>query len=276
MKRQTCITGIAVVFMPIAPAALGEEALPLWEAGVGVGGSFSTDYPASGEQSFNAVPFPMLYYRGDFLRIGDDSLVAGRLIKNDRFEFDISASGSFSADSKDIEVRAGMPDLDYLFEVGPELEINLRRDERGELKLELPARAVFSTDLGNLRSRGWVFNPELEYERQGFMGRDAELSVGVAPVFASEDLMDYFYQVAPEFARPGRAAYDGKAGYLGTEIGVRLELREDQRRIYLGARVVSHHGARNDSSPLFEQDWSFSIYAAIVWTPWRSKQSEAD
>ncbi|MEO0996914.1 MAG: MipA/OmpV family protein, partial [Pseudomonadota bacterium] len=94
----------------------------LWELGAGIGGAVTPAYPGSSETTTRVLPLPIVAYRGRFLRAGDGSVVSGRLFRNERLEFDVSLTGSFDADSDDVDVRAGMPDLGFLFEVGPELE----------------------------------------------------------------------------------------------------------------------------------------------------------
>jgi hypothetical protein len=64
-------------------------------------------------------------YRGTFLRVGDDtdSPIRGRVFRTDRIKLDIDFDLVFGSDSDDIAARTGMPDLDLLLELGPELEL---------------------------------------------------------------------------------------------------------------------------------------------------------
>ena len=84
----------------------------------------------------------------------------GRFVQPRNVELDISLSGSFAIDSDDNDARRGLPDLDYLGEVGPRLQITIARAARhAKIDLELPLRAVFSTDLSDLDYRGVTFSP---------------------------------------------------------------------------------------------------------------------
>jgi hypothetical protein len=75
------------------------------------------------------------------LRFGDDldEIAEGRVLTRSRIDLDINFNVNFGADSEDISVRQGMPDLDLLLEIGPELEIKLnnRPAVEGELLLAL-------------------------------------------------------------------------------------------------------------------------------------------
>lgn len=263
---------------PALAAEAEEEPLPLWEIGAGVAGGWTPDYPAADESSFRALPFPAVVYRGDFLRIGDSSVVTGRVFRSPRLELDVSLDGSLDADSDDVDARNGMPDLGFLFEAGPELEIRLNdpADEQHTLKLELPVRGVFSWDDDGLRSRGVVFNPELEYEHEEWLDSPWELSLSVAPVFATRELHDYFYTVDPVYATPERPAYRAKSGYLQTEFGMRLTRRDPKRFLFFGVTVNSHSGSANEASPLYRNDLTWAVYAGVIYAIWQSEQPAPD
>ncbi|MGQ8366550.1 MipA/OmpV family protein [Glaciecola sp. 1036] len=99
----------------------GDELQPLWEFGVAGGVGDTPNYPASSERNFIALAAPYFVYRGEILRIGDGG-VRAVVVDDERWELDFSFGGAFNADSEDDSVRAGMPELDYLFEVGPLFE----------------------------------------------------------------------------------------------------------------------------------------------------------
>jgi outer membrane scaffolding protein for murein synthesis (MipA/OmpV family) len=257
-----------------ADTALQGDELPLWELGVGAGGNYGAAYPGSDELHLKGLPFPVVIYRGDLLRIGEDELVAGRLFRNRRVELDVSAGGSFNAESDDVEIREGMPDLDHLFELGPELEIRLDdfSDPSRKLKLELPARAAFSSDFSNVHARGVLFAPQLELEQYAFLGTPYQVDFSVTPVFASEKFHDYFFEVSAEHAAPGRPAFDAAGGYLGTELGIGVRRENGPYQWFFGGNVTAHQGAANEDSPLFRRDFTFSVYAAFIRVLWSSER----
>ena len=250
-----------------------DEGQPLWELGAGIAAAHIPAYPGASVDQTRAVPLPIVIYRGRFLRAGDGSLVSGQFVENERFELDISLSGSFNADSDDVDIRQGMPDLGFLFEIGPELEWHLTPESADRhWKLEFPVRAAFSVDDGSLESRGWVVSPELELELANVGRKGAELSLGISPVFAANRMMDYIYAVPDEFATAARPRFDADAGYLGTRLGVNWAHRTDNRFVIVGARVTLLDGAENRRSPLLEDDVNISVFAAVAWSLVRSKR----
>jgi hypothetical protein len=221
------------------------------------------------------VPVPV--YRGEIWRVGGEEnrgAVSGRFFKNDRFEFDVSLSGAFPVDSGSNNARRDMPDLDFLFGIGPQLVFKLI-NEPGHRKLNfnLQARAVYSTDFSSIDSRGYVFNPKLNYAREHVSDLDLKVFSSMGPIFASEKLMDYFYQVDPEFVTPARPAYDADAGYLGSNITLGVSKRFNNRfRLMLGTRLGIHTGATNDDSPLFRDELNVSVFSAFIWSIFQSEE----
>ncbi len=169
ISRSTIVFGawlLAALALPLTPfgatAAEAEAGEPLWEVGlVGVVG-WLPDYPAADQNHLRWLVVPRVVYRGPILRLGEKGLIRGLLVETERLELDVSLTGSFAADADDNRARRGMPDLDWLGEIGPRLTIGLlgERERRG-LSLDLQARAVFSTDLSSFDYRGLVFHPEL-------------------------------------------------------------------------------------------------------------------
>ena len=249
---------------------------PLWEVGIGGFAGRLPDYPAAGESTVRYFAAPVPIYRGKILRVGGEDnrgAVSGRFINRDRFEFDVSLSAAFPVDSGNNDARRDMPDLDYLFGIGPQLRFKLINEPgHSAMNLNLQARAVFSTDFSSIKSQGYVYNPKLGYSREHVTGLDLKVFTSVGPVFATEDLMDYFYEVKPEFVTSTRPAYDADAGYLGSEITLGVRKKFNNRfRLLLGTRLGIHNGATNDDSPLFEDKLNVSVFLAFFWSIFQSE-----
>ncbi|MDX2418628.1 MAG: MipA/OmpV family protein [Xanthomonadales bacterium] len=273
-----CVFMLALIVFGFEQACAESEAVkslndarPLWEAGVGGFAGIVPDYPAAEQNTFRALAVPYLVYRGDILRVGGEEnrgAVSGRFIRNDRFELDVSLSAAFPVDSGSNRARRDMPDLDFLFGIGPQLIFKLI-NEPGHRKLNfnLQARSVYSTDFSSLNHRGYVFNPKLNYTHEHVTALDLKVFTSVGPIFATEKLMDYFYEVDPEFVTPSRRAYDADAGYLGSNITLAVSKRFNSRfRLILGTRLGIHHGATNDDSPLFKDKLNLGVFTAFTWS----------
>lgn len=253
-----------------------DEAQPLWELGLGGGLIDVPNYPASSERNFIGIVLPYFIYRGDVFRFGDGSARAV-LVEDSNFEIDISLRGAFSADSENNTAREGMPELDFLFEVGPQLiyelkSFNFNNGAVGRLNMNLQARSVFSTDFSEVSHRGYVFQPKLSYQQRGVLFEDSAFNASVSLVFATEKLQDYFYQVDPEFAAKDRALFDASGGYLGSELsaGFSFSLHENMR-VFAGGTVRVHKGASNTESPLFEKDVTYSVGIGFIWRLYKSE-----
>ena len=268
---------LVLAFVVGAEVAAGGDsgaAKPLFELGVAGGGGYIPDYPAAGESHFQGIALPFLAYRGAFLRSDEKGLLRGRLVRSDRIELDISLAGSFAAESDDNDARRGLPDLDYLGELGPRLQITLARAVRdAKIDFELPVRAVFSTDFSDLRYRGVLAAPEIAYQHDNFGGGGLGLKLGLAASFATHELMDYFYEVEPRFATPSRPAFAARSGYLGTRLQLSgLQPLGPRWRLFLAVRGDSHHGAANRKSPLFRDRLTWAAGAGLIWSFYQSER----
>jgi hypothetical protein len=257
--------------------AADDQLLALWEFRFAAFARYAPVYPGSAEYDLNMLPIPYPVYRGKRLRFGEDidSFAEGRIVRGPRARLDVNFNLNFGEDSENIPVRRGMPDLDPLIEVGPELEIKLNDPSisEGDWLLALQARAAISSDGSGLDGRGFLLNPELEYRIDQAFGSHNDWSFSFKSTWASEDFAAYYYGVAPEFATPTRRGFDASAGYLGSVFRVGLERQISPRMRFDGsARVWFNHGAKNSSSPLFQDDLGVGIQGAFIWTLAASKR----
>ena len=80
-------------------------------------------------------------YRGDIFSVGDEGAFRALAFANDRVELDLSLGASLPANSEDDADRRGMPDLDFLFEVGEGAGVP-EYDDDGKLKDFQPANFI--------------------------------------------------------------------------------------------------------------------------------------
>lgn len=242
-----------------------------WEFGAAGGGFHAPDYPGADHRSSRGLAVPYLIYRGETLRVGDGSIVKGVLVEEQKFEFDLSLDASFNADSSDNPTRAGMPDLDYLVEIGPQLIYKPGQLWGGKVKLELPLRAALSTDFSGIDERGYVFNPEISWLRRDWKP-ELDLYAGFGSSFASSKLHRYFYQVDPEFVTPTRQAYRASGGYVGSELTLGLVYRpRPQLRFFFGTQIGLLQGAANTDSPLLRDRSTLAVAAGFRWILYQSE-----
>lgn len=250
-----------------ASALAAAEEKPLWEAGLGVAVIDFPDYRGADERHSYALPLPYFIYRGEVFQSDRDG-ARSRFFRNDRFDLDISLSGSIPVDSSDNSARTGMPDLDPTLEIGPRLHMKLVRDAaRGlEVGLTLPLRTVIATDFSHSHNVGWVFEPRVDIDfKRTWLGEGWNVGAGLGPLFGDKRFHNYFFGVAPEFATAGRPAYVADSGYAGLRALGALSKRFPS--FWAGAfiRVDTLAGSVLEASPLIRQNESYAAGFAITW-----------
>lgn len=246
---------------------------PLWELGMGAGAFIAQPmYPSSSETQTRALALPYMVYRGDVIRIGDGQSARAVAAENSLYEISLSFDAAFDADSEGNQLRQGMPDLDFIFEVGPQVifklgDYNFADNSRSELRFSLQARAAFSTDFGRIDHRGYVFEPMLRYRHYGLFHPSLEATISLRPVWATRDLHAYFFDVDSQYTTPDRALYRAESGYFGTGLNFYGTWHiNNKARIFTGIQTSWHHGAVNRNSPLFEDNFTVGFGAGFIWS----------
>lgn len=264
---------LAVAFA-LPAAAQEREPLPLWELGGVALGVSQQAYPGSDRRVQRGLALPYLVYRGRFFR-ADNEGIGVRAIRTPRYEFDVSASGAFGSDADDDPARSGMPDLGTLVEFGPRLKWHLGgTPETGRWRLDLPLRGVFDLSDG-LAYRGLVFQPGVSWSKR--VAPRWTLGTSFSALVADRRLAGTFYDVEPQYARPGRPAYQAEAGLLGWRAGLSVLHHASRDWTLFGfARIDTVAGAANRASPLVRQTTGASVGIGVSYTWLRSSRPAQD
>jgi len=242
-----------------------EKTEPLWELGLGGAVVYLPHYPAAAQNQTQFLPLPFFVYRGKIFRSDEKGFLRGRIIKSEKIELDLSLSGSLPVDSDDNDARAGMEELDWLAEIGSRLQVNLLetgdRSRGARVVFELPIRGVFSTDFSEAPEwQGIIFSPGLAYRNKNISDSGVDVSMSAEAIFASEKLMDYFYEVDPQFVRSNRPAYDADAGYLGARFSLNFRRKIGFRvTAFLNTSVQNYTGSTNSDSPLSLETFNYGV-----------------
>jgi outer membrane scaffolding protein for murein synthesis (MipA/OmpV family) len=247
----------------ISHTALAEGLIPKWELGAGIGTVMMADYRGSKEYSSTTLPFPYLEYRGKYLKADREEGMRGQLFRSDSIEFNISADITPTDDTDDNPLRQGMPTLDPTFEIGTTLDFNLSGDtlSSGWL-MRFPIRAVYTFGSGDINYIGWLAHPHLAYRKRY---QEWNIRAYTGPLYGNNRYHDYYYTVAPEYARPGRPAYEASGGYSGYASGISATRRWG--RFWGGAyiRYDNLSGATFEDSPLVETKNYYSVGIGMAW-----------
>ena len=255
---------------------------PLWELGLGGAGLYLPHYPAAAQNQTRFLPFPFLIYRGKIFRSDEKGFLRGRILKSEKIELDISFSGSLPVDSDDNDARSGMEELDWLAEIGPRLQVNLVKtgepSRSARIDFELPIRGVFSTDFSESPDwRGVVFAPSVVYENANFSNSGINFTISAAALFATEELMDYFYEVDAQFVRSDRPEYDAEAGYLGARFSFNMKRKLGSRVTgFVNTSLWNFTGSTNSDSPLSLETFNYGIVAGFKLALFQSDERVRD
>jgi len=257
-----------VTELPVAP---GFTRKPRWEFGIGGGYLNGFDYPGSRDPNRRGIALPFFIYRSPVVRVGDGGLRAVAL-ERARFKIDVSFGGGISSSAESGGVRDGLPDLDFLFEVGPRAQLVFANRAmpgggRWQLSSSAALRYVVATDFSSLDGLGVLGELGLSAVRRRVAGTRFDLIARFNTVVAEDRLHEYYYEVDPTFASATRPAYRAGSGYLGSELFVGAAYRPTPRvRLFAGIGQAFNGGAANRDSPLFETTEATGFAIGFAWT----------
>jgi len=249
------------------------EELPLWELGLGIGGLHQPYYVGTKDTRTFAFPVPVPVYRGDVFK-SDDNGIRAEIIKDSRYKLDLSLDFNLAIDSDDVDLRAGMDDVDSLLQIGPSLEITLRASEHSQWLLNLPVRANFGFSSDGIDTSGYTFSPNITYFRNfDWGGKQWRAGLALGPQFGSTDYQNVYYGVSEQFATESRPTFAADSGYSGSRLLMTLRSRTKERLWVWFLRYENINGASFEDSPLVETNDGLSagvIYSRFLF---KSKQT---
>lgn len=270
MKFWICLLFAALPAFAEEPVQVHVEALklePLWELGVGGGGTYTPDYPGSSQNHLWGIPFPFAIYRGEILHSDRRGGTRARLFQRASYEFNFSASGGLPSSSAGNSAREGMPDLEWFGELGPRLMVDIMQSERSLLRFGLPIRLAFSTNGRHLRDHGYTIAPELLWDLPHVFNSRFDVFTLLTVNWADRRFNSYFYEVEPVYAKKDRPAFQASAGYLLSDLTAGIITNFANQRVKLNTSVTlsSLDGMANHASPLYRQSWNYSIGMVLIW-----------
>ncbi|MCC6137908.1 MAG: MipA/OmpV family protein, partial [Bdellovibrionaceae bacterium] len=221
------------------------------------------DYPGADQGRVRYLLIPT--YKSKHLTIDRQDGIKGDLLERDRFQFSVSFSFLFPTDADKITGRAGMPDLEWTLQLGPELRIELMHNHFHTMYLRLPFRFVVNTDFYHkFDYLDWNFAPGF---RNVF-----DLGKGVGEIvtrfevdYASEAYNDLFYQVDAAYATASRPAFDAKGGIMEYIVGINYAYYDFfPWTLFIGANAYYLQNAKNRQSPLVFKETNYSVIGGVV------------
>ncbi len=254
--RQTLFLFCCLFFSPFSQA---EQAT--LKLGIGLFMLSAPDYLGSAHSQTLLLPFPMIKYRGEKLKI--DNGVTYQILDDSRFLLSLSGNGSLPSSDTNIE-REGMRQLDATVEIGPSIDYLINETSTTKLWLHLPLRFTFSVG-GNTGYIGNVLNPKISWRQPATNVNPWRLGFTNGLLFSNQQLNRYYYTVQANEATALRPAYEAKSGYTGFRSEFTFSRKIDP--FWLGGfvRFDDISGSINLDSPLISKTNSWSIGVALSW-----------
>ncbi len=246
------------------------------ELGVGAFAMNLPQYLGSEQSDSYVVPLPYIYYLDENIKI-DRNQFTGKLWQDNHFYLDLSASGGVKVNSEDNEARSDMPDLDWVFELGPSVKYYFEGDPQklSYFYLEAFARKATATDFHSLTDAGWRYGPSITYQKAFSQLGSSSLLPEVAGHFefttrfninfSDDTYLNYYYGVPSEFANKKRASYQSRGGYAGSDVSVGLTYKVNAWWFAGFARYYNFSGAEYDNSPLLKQNSNWALGFGVAW-----------
>jgi len=270
MLNQSCprslISNCVTLFFLCGSLAFANETKNTeWTMGAGVGVFDYLLYPGAKESNRLILPVPYFTFRSPKFEI--DRGIKGFLYHSDKIVLDISADFGLPVDSDDTQARKGMPDLDFMVQLGPSLEFLLNDKNKNyfDARFEIPVRVAYAIDFRNSENIGYLIEPRFSFNhrRQAKIGVSQKATLGLK--FATQDFHAYYYDVAPEFATSTRPGFTSDAGFGGSFAKYRISYKTSDFVYWAFLRYQSLRGAEFEDSPLVLKKDYYFIGAGFAW-----------
>jgi outer membrane scaffolding protein for murein synthesis (MipA/OmpV family) len=241
------------------------------EVGAGFTAGQLPEYLGSPDDYEFVLPFPYIYYQDDSLTIAQNTL-KDQLYTIGPFELSLSASGAIPVKSRTGSLRAGMPDLGWVGELGPALEYKLSP----QLTLAIQARKAIGFENSSFSDVGWhsstrlMWHKSLSLHKLGDLILHSELSID----HADSHYHQYYYGVDTSYQTADRAFYAAKSGINNMALSAGLTWRYQQLWLGLYAKYFDLSKAANKASPLLVENNQLSAGIAFSWIFWTNKRGE--
>jgi len=236
------------------------------QLGLGAGYGIVPHYPASNQSSSKSIILPIIIYRGDILKSDQEEGTRAELFRHQELDINLSFGARFSNDSKDNIARTGMPNLNYIIEVGPSLNYKLFRERNKRmLTFQAPLRFTSETDFKYFNYLGLVFEPEIKLQMFNFLVDKLKYTSSLSVEFYSDRVANYFYEVESKYATNDRFSYEAQPGLSTLTLGQSFTYDFNQFKLIAGVNFNNYSFSVNKNSPLYKSQNDYSVFTALAW-----------
>ncbi len=244
---------------------LKENSKTEWNMGIGLGVFDYHLYP--GAKNTNRILLPAPYFTFRSAKFEIDRGIKGFLYHSKNMVLDISADFGLPVDSDDTLARKNMPDLDFMLQLGPSLELLLNDKNKNhfDVRFEIPLRVALVSDFRDVENIGYLLEPRISmnHRRLGKTGLSHKATLGLK--FATQDFHAYYYDVAAEFVTADRSEFTSAGGYGGSFVKYRISYKTSNFIYWAFARYQSLRGAEFVDSPLVVKDDYYLLGVGFAW-----------
>lgn len=249
-----------------AAAVIEPTQQPLWELGLGGGALTMAAYRGADTLTTYLIPIPYFVYRGKILR-ADRNGVRSVMFARDAIEINLNAGGTIPVSSRNVSARQGMPSLKPIFEIGPSVNWHVYETQDRQVRFDIraPLRVAMSVS-ASPKIVGLSFTPQFNVDWPNVGGHPGwDLGLLTGPIFSDRQYNQYFYAVAPQYARLDRPAYQASGGYAGTQFLGAISKRYPKFWTGAYARYDTLKGATFADSPLVRSKGYWAIGLGFAW-----------
>lgn len=235
--------------------------------GVGIGSAVGVpEYIGSDETRNFLLPLPYISYNGPRLKVSQSG-ITGKLFNSDKWFLSLSLSGAIPVSSDDNAARAGMEDLEAVFEFGPSLKYFFVGNDNADDALFFDfnfrqARTISFDSLGINASPSLVWRNKLTSE---FFGGELKFTSRLRTEFVSGTYANYFYGVTQRNVTDFRQAYETKGGFAGYRVNNSLRWQKDDIVVSMFIGYANISGAEFANSPLVKRHQHLFAGGAFFW-----------
>ncbi len=227
-----------------------------WAMGIGLGVFEYNLYP--GAKETNRILFPVPYFTFKSPRFEIDRGIKSFLYHSETIVLDISADFGLPVDSEETQARKGMPDLDFMLQVGPSLEFLITNKNYFDIRFEVPLRVAYALDFNQAENIGYLIEPRLSFNHRRSIKTGLAHKATIGLKFATQDFHQYYYDVTEAFVTADRPEFNSDSGYGGSFVKYRISYKTGDFIYWAFLRYQSLRGAVFEDSPLvLDKDYYF-------------------
>jgi len=150
---------------------LRTEAKSTFEFGVAAAALRVPAYPSSSVKNDRFFGAPWIIYRGDRVQVKEGG-VELKAFQSKKLLVDVGIGAALGSDASDTPLRAGLPDLDFILQLGPRFTVPVMDKTVDGIRTRLNwvsgLRLAVSTDFQSLDFQGPLATTELRFRKTGF------------------------------------------------------------------------------------------------------------